>query len=398
MDVIVGGRTQGNGDIDDFVEDHLTKLQMAWDQACFRLRKFNLASKVRQDKRRDTELSFRKGQRVLLLKLRSTQVDGGLPKAVEPFDGPFRIQEVLPRDNYRLMDMHTRRTREIIHVSRLEPYPECTNDGDLNLENDEFFVHRVIGRRIQESEAGEAHFEYRIRWRGYDQSEDSWKTIGELTNCLDLVRAYNQAHPVRSVREQRLCSEALELMPGFDDGDAPNPEGPEVRAFRTHPNIHSRYLEPDDAGAMGGYVPFESEEIEEYGEGCSESSEAEEDISPETLQQSRLEADEEGQLFFQKDHCEESKCIFPLGHTGGHSFEVSIDETPEEADRGPLEHRWDEVLGRRELKFKLWRPSGNSRQNGSFRFYVYNKTLSEAELYRCQLYAKQNKVKLPDLA
>ena len=187
-------------------------------------------------------------------------------------------------------------------------------------------------------------------------------------------------------------------MPGFDDGGAPNPEGPEVRAFRTHPNIHSRYLEPDDAGAMGGYVPFESEEIEEYGEGCSESSEAEEDISPETLQQSRLEADEEGQLFFQKDHCEESKCIFPLGHTGGHSFEVSIDETPEEADRGPLEHRWDEVLGRRELKFKLWRSSGNSRQNGSFRFYVYNKTLSEAELYRCQLYAKQNKVRLPDLA
>ena len=88
----------------------------------------------------------------MLLRLGATQVDGGLPKAEEPFEGPFRVAEVLPRDNYRLMDMHTRRTKDIVHVSRLEPYPDKTNCDDEGPKEGEYFVHRIVGRRVRATE------------------------------------------------------------------------------------------------------------------------------------------------------------------------------------------------------------------------------------------------------
>ena len=134
------------------------------------------------------------------------------------------------------------------------------------------------------------------------------------------------------------------------------------------------------------------------GDDATQLPEAEKELSEEELLQRRLLRDDRGNLFFD-GHCENSQCTFPQGHGGGHSFEVDIDVAPPEGARGPTEHRWEHNLstGQSELKVKLWRASNNSRQSGSFRFYVYSKHLSDVELQRCKDYARNNHLSLPEL-
>ena len=406
MDICTHGRDERDGDIDDFVASHMDRLHAAWQEACKRLRRFNVSAKLRQDRHRDTELCFHKGQRVLLLKLNARQVDGGLPKAEEPFDGPFRIAEVLPRDTYRLQDLHTRRTRDVVHVSRLEPYPDRTNDGDKNLDDDEFFVDRIVDRRVvnQGNDDEGDEFQYKIRWRGYLPEEDSWKTIEDLRGCLDLVVHFNQSHPLKSVRERQLVAARKELLPGFDDEPLPLVVNSGAPAFRYHPASHPRHQGIEDE-FDDSYEPYVIEEgspgtpLETtIGDDETQLPEAEKELSEEELLQRRLLRDDRGNLFFD-GHCENSQCTFPQGHGGGHSFEVDIDVAPPEGARGPTEHRWEHNLstGQSELKVKLWRASNNSRQSGSFRFYVYSKSLSDVELQRCEDYARNNHLSLPEL-
>ena len=87
-------------------------------------------------------------------------------------------------------------------------YPDRTNDGDKNLDDDEFFVDRIVDRRVvnQGNDEEGDEFQYKIRWRGYLPEEDSWKTIEDLRSCLDLVVHFNQSHPLKSDRERQLVA------------------------------------------------------------------------------------------------------------------------------------------------------------------------------------------------
>ena len=50
-----------------------------------------------------------------------------------------------------------------------------------------FNVEAIRGKRIDEDE-----IYYLIKWKGYEESENSWEPITALTYCLDMLREYDE--------------------------------------------------------------------------------------------------------------------------------------------------------------------------------------------------------------
>ena len=96
------------------------------------------------------------------------------------YDEPLRVQEVLPHDEYILMDYHNQRMRAPVHVSRTKPYPPVTNDGEVAPEPGERFVEKIVGRHLVELDDGRRVLEYKVRWRGLPPEEDEWFLAEEI--------------------------------------------------------------------------------------------------------------------------------------------------------------------------------------------------------------------------
>ena len=114
----------------------------------------------------------------------------------EPTHGPYRIAEVLPHDNYRLMDLPNRMLHDEFHVSRLTPYPLITNDGERVVSDGEYYVKRIMNRRLVGADPADPNsYEYHIRWLGYAPQHDTWERFGNLGNAMGMVNAFNSLHP-----------------------------------------------------------------------------------------------------------------------------------------------------------------------------------------------------------
>ena len=221
LDVAFYGLHSNHGCVKDYVREHLTHLHEVWDIVRTRLGLNALTQKQRADARRDTTLTFEVHDRVLLRKA------PGHAKWEEPYHGPYRIAEVLEHDNYRLRDLTSRRLQEEVHVDRLVPYPSITNHGDGSLTDNEYYIQRIVGRRV--SPQGEG-YEYKVRWRAGKPKDDSWLSLEELANCHDLVREYNvHVNPLHDPPPAPAVEASI--------NDTPLPPGPSPHkpTFRSHP-------------------------------------------------------------------------------------------------------------------------------------------------------------------
>jgi transposase InsO family protein/murein DD-endopeptidase MepM/ murein hydrolase activator NlpD len=101
--------------------------------------------------------------------------------------GPFRITEKLSEVNFRLSLPKTRR-HAVFHISLLEPAPANARLAtQIELENDEreWEVEEIRNHRIYDNET-----EYLIKWKGYDNSENTWEPVENLTGCKQLLEEY----------------------------------------------------------------------------------------------------------------------------------------------------------------------------------------------------------------
>ena len=189
----VGDRLAGSAPAVNAFAGHLAK---TWKDA----RQHLLAAQDRQKALADgkrTDLTLQIGQQVLLsTKNLMTRVVGG-HKMLPRWVGPFTVLECIGEVAYRLDLPGTMRCHTVFHISLLKVYkpsgrvqpppPLLFEDGQLEFEVQRILDHRT--RQVRPNGAGRIT-EYLIRWAGYSADYDSWEPQTNLSNCQDLVAAY----------------------------------------------------------------------------------------------------------------------------------------------------------------------------------------------------------------
>ena len=116
--------------------------------------------------------------------------------------GPFKIVEKVSNVNYRLELPQTMKVHPVFHVSLLEPASDITRlDTTIKAvtEDNEYEVERVLDQR-----RGLRTVEYLIKWKGYDDSENTWEPRYNLTNSRKALRDFHrrsQAAPAEKGKE-----------------------------------------------------------------------------------------------------------------------------------------------------------------------------------------------------
>jgi hypothetical protein len=154
-------------------------MRSAWAASHSATKQAQLTDRDKTDMKHDHALVFVPNERVLIRR------EGLLPKLAPRYDGPYRVAEALPGDNYKLRDLTSRRRRETVHVSRLRPYLTITDEE--RLAPDEYLIERLLDYRERPLPDGTTAREYLVKWQGYPKAEASW-TSRDLLVVRDAVR------------------------------------------------------------------------------------------------------------------------------------------------------------------------------------------------------------------
>ena len=208
------------------VMDHVSHLHSVWDAHRIHLAAHALHDKRSRDLKLDTTFELKENDRCLLRRL------PGHPKWQEPYHGPYRIAERLPNDNFVLRDIdRSRLLADSVHIDRLVYYPELTLHGDAAPEADEFFVRRILKRRLTDE-----GYEYLVRFVGQGPDNDLWLSRSALDNCRELVVAFDK------LSDPHAESDAPALAPILADQPAEVLPRPGLHALpvssRSHPEAN----------------------------------------------------------------------------------------------------------------------------------------------------------------
>ena len=231
LDVAYHGLDSSPADVHPYVAAFVDRLHACWRLVRHRLLTRALSSKRTRDAKHDTALSFLPQQRVLVVKEKGGTFGGSATtKWHEPTHGPYRVEEVLENDNYKLSGLPSRRFHDTFHVSRLVPFP-LVADGD-EIPAGEYAVDRIVDRRILpgRSPSELSSYEFLVRWLGYGVDDDTWENVNNLSNAMIAVNAYNQQFPIPL---DQLAEEPDDL--DTSAFSAPLPPPSEWRSRRPHP-------------------------------------------------------------------------------------------------------------------------------------------------------------------
>lgn len=111
--------------------------------------------------------------------------------------GPFQIDKVLPRDNYRLKLPERMRIHPEFHVSLLEPTRNDKTNKDDEA-NEEYEVEAIVDKRI----GSNGQVEYLVKWQGYDASDNTWEKVTNLF-CQERIQEFEKVTKPRVNRRKK---------------------------------------------------------------------------------------------------------------------------------------------------------------------------------------------------
>ncbi|KAJ9522447.1 hypothetical protein QJQ45_008252 [Haematococcus lacustris] len=136
---------------------------------------------------------FQVGDRVLLSTMNLRNMVGKARKLLPRYVGPFRIEAHVGRDAVKLtLPPAMSRIHPVFHVSLLRPYEgnfgrlPPTELGWLD-DSPQYEVERIVNHR--HVRAGKAK-EYLVKWKGYDDSDNTREPASNLANAPDCVNLY----------------------------------------------------------------------------------------------------------------------------------------------------------------------------------------------------------------
>ena len=193
---------------DAYVKQQFAILHLAWQCAQSAIAEREKRQKGGHDQRYQTNVQFKKGDRVLIRQA------GRLSKMDMPHVGPFRVEELLERDRYRLVGRQgAKHLHHDFHISRLKLWPEGADLEEVYMDSSYFDAEAIVAHRTNVN--GEVMF--RVRWVGYTAADDTWEPFSNLNAALG--------------------REALEYMLEFDSLAIPNLD--EYVAVAPQPSEHA---------------------------------------------------------------------------------------------------------------------------------------------------------------
>ncbi|KAJ9519568.1 hypothetical protein QJQ45_000659 [Haematococcus lacustris] len=147
--------------------------------------------------RKSSDSVFQVGDRVLLSTMNLRNMVGKARKLLPRYVGPFRIEAHVGEDAVKLkLPPAMSRIHPVFHVSLLRPYEgnfgrlPPTELGWLD-DSPQYEVERIVNHR--HVRAGKAK-EYLVKWKGYEDSDNTWEPASNLANAPDCVNLYKAQH------------------------------------------------------------------------------------------------------------------------------------------------------------------------------------------------------------
>ena len=130
-------------------------------------------------------------------------------KLVAKQHGPFVITHQYGEATFRLNLTYRYKDRHpVFHVQKLIPYKtdqignrEPERPPPLDIEDDEdstdpiYEIEKIVDSSIVKDKQGNKHVRFTVRWKGYTDEEDQYKSLWQLRGAKDLIRDYIKAHP-----------------------------------------------------------------------------------------------------------------------------------------------------------------------------------------------------------
>jgi hypothetical protein len=118
--------------------------------------------------------------------------------------GPYRIEKLVGEVAARLALPKSMKIYPVFHFSLLEPkktsdIPNRTNSPpppEVIEGEEEYEVQEILDSRIFRGK-----LQYLVRWKGYDESEDTWEPPENCSNASDLISEFHRKNPTKDSPE-----------------------------------------------------------------------------------------------------------------------------------------------------------------------------------------------------
>jgi hypothetical protein len=144
-----------------------------------------------------SKVPFRIGDKVLL-KGRDLRVKVSSAKLAAQNYGPYEIIEQPGPVTFKLKLPRGMRVHPVFHASKFVPYHE-DEIGDrqppkpapIEVEgHNEWEVEKILNSKVERG-----RIKYFVKWKGFDESDNSWEPVANVKNAKELIAEYHQQHP-----------------------------------------------------------------------------------------------------------------------------------------------------------------------------------------------------------
>ena len=127
------------------------------------------------------------------------KTDARQDKLTPHFKGPYQITD-MNTQNIRVMNLLTQKVIKL-HPAHVHPYildPNRTNHADVAQHaTQEYIVEKILqinGHTNRKNEYLKTGLEFKVRWAGYSESEDSWEPYSQLKYNIKFIEYCNAHH------------------------------------------------------------------------------------------------------------------------------------------------------------------------------------------------------------